>query len=337
LLFVGSRPEHVDPEDWATVGKALGYASRELSFQLLVGSDSESSLDRQVMAGALQASKETGHPVDWQLYELDDARSGQRFTGTPWRGLPRPPPARYPPSEDGGGRWESAHLAALDHAHAVIALGGAKNTRRLCRFSEERGVLTLPLPIFGGEALKSFGRQGTPRGPETTPKLSQRWKDLLQGWTLENAFQRARDLLVAIRRFTRRIRRRLYFISYSRKDQARADHVELLLRRRDRGVLRDETRFQAGELLEREVERVLAGAHDVIVLTSDAARKSEWVNREVKICKELRARGGHPERLVPISLDGAEPGFGLNKVLYLPGKLRVERERAVARIVDQEP
>ena len=113
------------------------------------------------------------------------------------------------------------------------------------------------------------------------------------------------------------------FLSYSHRDNAWARRIhraleqfridESLAKRATfvgpdpgslRPVFRDREEFSAGKSLDRQTREALEASAFLILLCSPSAAKSEFVNQEVLLFKQL----GRSERIIPVILDGMPDG-----------------------------
>lgn len=301
---------------------------------LIVGSDRPSTLDRAVVDGASEAGRNSGRPINWEIVQPNDGQS--RFREVP---VGMSMPVRHSPEERGKHRWEYAHLQGVFRADAVVAMGGSSNTRRACRAAIERGVPTWPIPHFGGGALAAFLQLIRPQTEDAAGHDRRVDEVALRATLAADLADIPRLLLDAITRsLTWHLQgghRHVYFISYAREDIKAADDVELFLRQQDRGVMRDETHFRLGKRLTEEVKQAIAASDDVIVIDSEVASNSEWVNKEIRIAQELqRTQGGNIDRIVGVLLEGYPPRTCIPEDdIHVPGRDRDARKAAVMQIV----
>ena len=113
------------------------------------------------------------------------------------------------------------------------------------------------------------------------------------------------------------------FLSYSHRDTAWAKRIHRALERfkiderlRERAtpvgpdpgslrpIFRDREEFTAGKSLDGQTREALEESAFLILLASPAAAKSEYVNQEVLLYKQL----GRGDRIIPVILDGAPDG-----------------------------
>jgi hypothetical protein len=331
LMFIGKVVDERRTNEFVELGRQLGYHSAAQGAELVVGSDSPNTLDAAVVEGAANFARESGQHVPWTLYEPVDNR--ERYARIP-DGLPLPSRRRFQRLET---RWQAAHLMAVRECHAVIALGGHDNTLRACMAASERGKPVWPLPTLDGAAAEAFEDLSEKRWDRAHAASLRAAAPI--AYLRSHAATASRWIALTLRSvFGRRSRdRRVYFLSYSHRNGAEADHVEVLLRRAKRGVLRDEVDFTVGKNLDESMEHAIEAADDVVVLDSTHAAESEWVDQEIIIARR-RALADPARRLMGILLEGTPPRTALDRnVLHQVGTTRPERQDAVRTIVGQEP
>jgi len=96
------------------------------------------------------------------------------------------------------------------------------------------------------------------------------------------------------------------FLSYSRKDAARAQRFTEWLEREGHDVWRDEDDIGGGASFSSEIEKALKECDCVLVLWSADSVQSAWVRDEACF-------GRDAGRLIPFTLDGAEPPLGFRQ------------------------
>jgi tetratricopeptide (TPR) repeat protein len=96
------------------------------------------------------------------------------------------------------------------------------------------------------------------------------------------------------------------FLSYSRKDEARARRFTEWLERQGNDVWRDEDDIGGGASFSSEIEKALADCDAVLVLWSASSIQSAWVRDEAGF-------GRDAGKLIPFSLDGTEPPLGFRQ------------------------
>ena len=95
------------------------------------------------------------------------------------------------------------------------------------------------------------------------------------------------------------------FLSYARPDQEQAARLAKALEARGFDVWWD-TLIEGGAAFAESIESALDGSDAVIVAWSRASVGSDWVRDEA-------AKGRDQRKLIPVSLDGAEPPLGFRQ------------------------
>lgn len=96
------------------------------------------------------------------------------------------------------------------------------------------------------------------------------------------------------------------FLSYSRKDEAKARRLTLWLEREGHDVWRDEDDIGGGASFSSEIEKALKECDAVLVLWSAESIQSAWVRDEAGFGRDCG-------KLIPFSLDGTEPPLGFRQ------------------------
>lgn len=96
------------------------------------------------------------------------------------------------------------------------------------------------------------------------------------------------------------------FLSYSRKDAAKADRFTKWLETKGHSVWRDEDDIGGGASFSSEIEKALKDSDAVLVLWSTNSIQSAWVRDEAAYARD---RG----KLIPFSLDAVEPPLGFRQ------------------------
>ena len=97
------------------------------------------------------------------------------------------------------------------------------------------------------------------------------------------------------------------FLSYSRKDEAKARRFAEWLEREGHDVWRDEDDIGGGASFSAEIERALKDCDAVLVLWSVDSAQSMWVRDEAGYARDAG-------KLIPLSLDGAEAPLGFRQL-----------------------
>lgn len=128
-----------------------------------------------------------------------------------------------------------------------------------------------------------------------------------------------------------------YFLSYAWENVGEADHIESLLARNHRRVLRDEGQIEAGGEISDAVEKMIQQADTFIALWSEAYAQSTWCPNELEYARNRQAKGQKPERIVLITLDETEVRLRFTTTLHLCGIDRRDRELSIQRLLQEEP
>lgn len=333
VLVLGSIPGAGDPateeqlaphQGLIQAGRQIGAALATAGHRILIGSDNPRSIDLYVAEGIDNAGSAPG---GIELHYPATTRTP--FSGH-FEGLSV---ARYayhndvlPPHS-----WTVAHVGALEQAELVVTLGGGFRTRVAANIALEFGRPVLPIATFGGTSAEVFQRAqyriGTPPDPARARTV------LVTDWTEESAA--ALVALVDEVSAPNESGPHTYFLSYAWDDVSAADHVEMLLRRAGRVVVRDESGFNAGGDLADAVVAGLGGCHTFIGLWSENYATSSWCPNELEFAiDELKAC--RLVRVVLVTLDETSPRLRAYKSLRLDGSTREGRDLAVRRLVEQE-
>lgn len=127
-----------------------------------------------------------------------------------------------------------------------------------------------------------------------------------------------------------------YFLSYSHEDETFADHIETLLLRKGRRIIRDEQNIRAGETLSEELTKLVSCCDSFLALYSDSYRLKSWCKHELDFALNLKD-SNKVNRVCLLSLSSTRPdSMRTSSLVYLPCSTRQERELAVARLINEE-
>jgi TIR domain len=127
-----------------------------------------------------------------------------------------------------------------------------------------------------------------------------------------------------------------YFLSYSHKDLAFCDFVDLSLFQNNRVVLRDQNQLRAGKPVQSKLSEAIGRAQTFVLLWNAASSKSAWCLKELKLALELNHSGLPPHRIVLFRRDKATVPAKLLEYLQLDARDRVQADLAVQRLVLEE-
>lgn len=321
-LFVGVRPDSIGPTRWEAVVSALARASVSAGLLPTVVDDRVSSLAGVFVRAHVAAGEDAPNDVFVEVHLPRSRAQGATTIGAN--------AVCHVYDADHTGAL-SMQAAALDGVACVVLVGGDADDSRLARIAQGRGLVVLPLRSLEGAAREFHDERFGGASDALLPPTDG-------AWTVESSFADATALATAVATLEVGHSPRSYFISYAREDSDAADRVEVILRRRKRRVFRDEEWFKAGKGLASEITEAIAMADDVVVIDSQAAADSEWVEKEVAFALAVKARRGDRMRIVGILTEGYPPRTKLDETLiHLLGTSREERQLAVWSLVDSEP
>lgn len=134
---------------------------------------------------------------------------------------------------------------------------------------------------------------------------------------------------------------RPYFISYSQgADMACADHIEVLLHRRGKRLVRDEITIDIGSSFENILPLLIESSGTFIALFSESYADSQYCMGELQAAIEQSTRTGEP-RLAILLLSESETlanriPLRVRNRLTAQAHTRSAREHTIAKLVDQE-
>ena len=346
VVFMGAIPTYnwneerelsEQEEPFVKAAHDLGYTAAERGHTVVLGDDHRASADWWVMDGIKAFVAEN---PDQRVDVLVNRAEGSRkiFGDAPGQITIR---RKFHTEVDRalGGSWSLIpNLAALDAADVAIMIGGGTTTRLMGNIAADRGEGVVAIPSFGGSAFELYGRlKYTYRAKvgEDHPgfaALNSIWSD-----TSASAIM---DFAEVLCDNTPAEPPHSYFMSYTWTTSAIADHVETLLLRHGRRVLRDETMFAAGEDLTGSVKTLISEADTYIALYNKEFTASSWCPGELAFATERKRRGMKPSRIVCLAVDTYDPlDLPTQHVgnLWKPGKERAERDLAVRQLLEQEP
>jgi hypothetical protein len=230
--------------------------------------------------------------------------------------------------------WLLAQLVAMDNANAVIALGGKPDGSAsvLLRLAESTGKPILPFAFLGGAAEQSYQRLQY----KLRDKLDQRVSSLSAPDQVNTAVELIEKISAEGFNGKTQGKETSFFISYSRDRHEEADFVEMLLRRRDHVLYRDESDFSAGQLLQGEIDGYIHQATVFIALWCKEYACSPWCFDELELALELQKAGSlqvwllclDDTRIVPRSARG---------IVHYAAKCRKDLERCILVLLEHAP
>jgi hypothetical protein len=279
----------------ATACNAVGSSIAAAGHSLVLCSPFGDSADSAVLTGVALHRPSLAPMVEFHFVDTKETRAElNRLTET--LGLhvtkcPHPAPAKDSDAIGMRYAWLFCQLWALDSCQVVIALGGkeAGSANMLLLLAEERRKPVLPFSSLGGAAAQSLSR----RRYELEDRLGSQWARL----NADDAFDSAGSLVeILATSATSHAEQEVaqpprFFISYSRARSAEADFVEMLLRRRNQVVFRDESEFGAGHAVPTEIREAIYGADVFVAIWCREYACSPWCYDELNLALDRSERG----------------------------------------------
>jgi hypothetical protein len=306
---------------------------------LLVCSAFEGSADLAAVRGAATALEQNGGPAVEFHYPDSAGVREQIQTLCETLGLRRverfayfPLPAAEAPRQLSTHAWLLAQLAAMQRSHSILALGGkpSGSASLLLALAESQHKQILPLTFLGGAAADSFARLRYELQDRLGSGVSARLDAtsagdavlLLEQLTAERVTQATSGAGIT------------FFISYPRTRPQEADFVEMVLRRRNFEVYRDERDFGAGRPLPGEIRENIHRATVFIAIWCREYACSPWCFDELQLALDRSEAGATTLWLLCVDDTRIVPPGARNLVSY-PSKDREELERHLLILLDR--
>lgn len=333
ILFKGSTHfPGVNQSGLHAAADALGFAAAERGHTLLIGSESENTVDHHVKRGVDRLCRT--FPDRQARVEIHRPDDGKAPFGSPGAANLHIHRQLYSVSTGAHARsdlnWVVAHVGALDGSDVLLLLGGGDGTELAARVAIERQWPVIPVAFFGGAASRiydvlAYQLRRQPVVGRSLHLLNGPWRDEHAGQVIE-----------LIEQLVTRAGPHSYFISYSHADAPVADRVEVLLQRQGRGILRDERVLSPGQRLDSTLTTRIANANTFVVLYSRSYAASDYCSGELALAHDLRRSGKKPARIVGLRLDQFELSPLLAGSLWLDAGSRQELDSAVQRVLAAE-
>lgn len=183
--------------------------------------------------------------------------------------------------------WLYSQIQAINNSDFVVVIGGKLEgaSNLLVRIAEAQGKRIIPLSKFGGVGKYFFER--------TKYQLSDFW-----GHSNCNEFKAGNNPLKIVdiiaenpkdekfENIKQGNNKPTFFISYSKKKPSDADYIEMLLRRRNLDVIRDETFIQSSEDIPNAIKENICKSDVFIALWCQEYACSPWCFDEFSIALE---------------------------------------------------
>lgn len=184
--------------------------------------------------------------------------------------------------------WLLAQLSAMDRSHAIVAIGGklTGTASLLLPLAEEKRKYILPLTFLGGAAEQSFFRQQY----ALEDRLGKGIAILNESGHIKEVNSLLSDLASPHDAGEKEGPRR-FFVSYPRSRPQEADFIEMILRRRNQIVFRDENNFGVGQPLPVEIDQHLYQADVFLAIWCKEYACSPWCFDELDIALKRHKEG----------------------------------------------
>jgi hypothetical protein len=339
IFLTGSIPTYLHGEErdlssqevpFTTACMDIGYELSSRGHTIVLCDDHAATVDHLVMQGMLKYAVENPDTkVQLQLHRTEGSK-------IPYTDLPKNVVIVrrfHEGTEDKGGSL-IPNLAALEASDVLIIIGGKLTAKLMGNISADREKGVLAIPAFGGSATELYER------------LKYLYKSALKGhfddlsilqsaWTDASA-KKIIDIAELLARKSTAAEPNSYFISYTWGESETADHIEVLLRRQERIVNRDENIFRAGTDLSDVVKSLINESDTFIGIWSAKYKQSTWCPSELEYAINRQSRGEKPTRVVMIMTDETEPPIRCVGKLRLPGEDRSKRELSIRKLIEEE-
>ena len=230
--------------------------------------------------------------------------------------------------------WLLAQLCALDRCHAVVAVGGKPTgpMSLLLPLAETRRKCVAPLRFLGGAAAESFERQRH----NLLDRLGEKILTLGDPEKVDSVVEVLERLATERPAAAAGRKPCKLFLSYPQSRPAEADFVEMLLRRRNLTVFRDERDFGAGQIVEGEINSFLCQSDVFIALWCKDYACSPWCYDEMDSALKRHEEQQLTMWLLCLDETRMVPPKARQLISY-PAYTREALEGALLRLLDQMP
>lgn len=242
-----------------------------------------------------------------------------------------------PPADDSSDAlryaWLLAQISAMDRSHTIVAIGGKLTgaASLLLPLAEEKRKHILPLTFLGGAAEQSFFRQRY----ALEDRFGNRVDTLNECERVERLVSLLGDLArPQDTREKQEVRR--FFISYPRSRPQEADFVEMLLRRRNQIVFRDDHDFRAGQPVPTEIDQHLYQADVFVAIWCKEYACSPWCFDELDLALKRHKEGRLTLWLLCVDDTRVVPP-GARELLNYPISSRKDLEGRVLDLLEPSP
>jgi len=323
-LFVAGSTRHLkggSPEAFEEAARELGREVARREHILLLHSGSKKSIDYHMVEGLKEVARERRTRIPVEVHRA--LRRGGIYEDAKELDIRSVPYLSEVPARSRLGVRAGGVVAS----HAVLLMGGTSGTREIGHLAIE-----LKHPVI---AIASLGGSGDAIYKDMEPRYLQRPGLQRHLWGLAGPWREGSASAV-LEVCEALAYKHSYFISYAHEDAEAADHLEVLLRRKERAVYRDEPELSPGEHLERKLGRDIAIADTFVSLWSRHADGSAWCRKELAFARQSQEQGPRPRRIVLILLDDTPVPDSVKEFFHLAGSGRPGRMNAVAKLTATE-
>lgn len=324
ILVAGSK-RGVAENAWARfdeLARSIGSAIAHYHHTLLVESDDPITADYQVVDGIIASKAHVDIEVH-RLFSLPLAFKSSSHTGMQNIGYSEPPSKLETVDPR---LW--ARVGAVAGADVVLLLGGDTGTNTFGSIAIDLRIPMVAIPSMGG-AAQSWFNQCLPCY-KSRPELQH----LLNAIHCPDDRQDAGERIVQFAELY--AKKQAYFLGYAHENFTEADYVEVLFRRKDRVVFRDEARLRLGTQFELDIERQLRCSDTYIGLWSTSFADSDWCLKELRWAINMQREARRPRRVHLILLNQRPLFEEFASQLHAPGSTRESLLASFHRIVDEE-
>jgi hypothetical protein len=189
--------------------------------------------------------------------------------------------------------WLFCQIQAINNCDFVVVIGGkvSGSSNLLVRVADVQGKEIIPLPKFGGVGELYFERKRY--------QLIDQWGlDSVDAFSSCEDLEKIVDTIIDQRKDERFEQLKLkkqdftFFISYPKERPAEADFIEMVLRRRNHNVFRDDNDFSPGEDISNAIKENIFRSDVFIGLWCKEYACSPWCFDELSLALDMHEREG---------------------------------------------
>jgi hypothetical protein len=341
MVIGGVAVEKAIPE-YASELERLSEASRQIGqslihggHQLVVCSPFPDSADFHALKGATENPKHgqvtTVHlfyPAERSVTEafatLKDQRPGTDFIEYACAG-----PMDSHSKESWKNAWLLAQLSAMEHADIVLAIGGRPDGAMsfLLPLAEMRNKPILPFAFLGGLSTQMLDK----KLPFYRERLGSRFNFLL---THDGAAY-AGSVCESIATRAKFVSNPKFFLSYAKARPTEADFLEMILRRRNFTVFRDDGEFAAGVPVHSQIIDYIDHSDVFLAVWCQQYACSPWCFDELEYALARERMGSLSIWIVPVDETRIVPPGARDKLRFDVYSSREQLEGRLMKEIDK--